>query len=254
MFKMFFMIVFFFVFPGLSQGAPIGDQTAGPAAKINFSEADELDIPTGVLADITTIPITGALYHITDAISTTDCIAGNGSTSSLCIYNGTSWVAADAPTNLTIQQQPASVVVSSSTGDDITIIAADSSNAGVMTAADKIKSDGVEGGATADQAASEVPFTPTDSVLATDLQAGLAEVGTSAAGLWGLSGVAQGSSDYGAFTGATIPDNQKTKQALQSLEIAVEVRNTNPTALNVFTSDDCTLVSGMIEGDLCFEY
>ena len=37
-----------------------------------------------------------------------------------------------------------------------------------------------------------------------------------------LSGVAQGSTDLGAFTGATIPDGQTVKQAFQALETAHE--------------------------------
>jgi hypothetical protein len=42
-----------------------------------------------------------------------------------------------------------------------------------------------------------------------------------------LSGVAQGSTDLGAFTGSTIPDTQTIKQALQALETAYEETDQN---------------------------
>lgn len=47
---------------------------------------------------------------------------------------------------------------------------------GYMSATDKVKLDGIEAGATADQNASEVPFTPTGDLSSTDVQAALAEL------------------------------------------------------------------------------
>jgi len=42
-----------------------------------------------------------------------------------------------------------------------------------------------------------------------------------------LSGVSQGSTDLGAFTGVTVPDGQNIKQAIQSLETAYEETDAN---------------------------
>ena len=55
---------------------------------------------------------------------------------------------------------------------------ATTSVAGFMSAADKTKLNGVESGATADQVASEVPFTPTGGVAASNVQAAIAELDT----------------------------------------------------------------------------
>jgi hypothetical protein len=54
-----------------------------------------------------------------------------------------------------------------------------------------------------------------------------------------LSGVAQGSTDLGTFSGATIPDSQTTKQALQALEVAHEEVDANV--------DDLISLSGVAE-------
>jgi hypothetical protein len=48
--------------------------------------------------------------------------------------------------------------------------------------------------------------------------------GTTVNNLVTLSGVAAGSTNNGTFTGTTIPDNQTTKQSLQALETAVELK------------------------------
>lgn len=54
-----------------------------------------------------------------------------------------------------------------------------------------------------------------------------------------LSGVAQGSTDLGTFTGTTIPDAQTNKQALQALETAYEETDQNV--------DDLITLSGVAE-------
>ena len=54
-----------------------------------------------------------------------------------------------------------------------------------------------------------------------------------------LSGVSQGSTDLGVFSGSTIPDNQTNKQALQSLETAHEEVDQNV--------DDLITLSGVAE-------
>lgn len=51
---------------------------------------------------------------------------------------------------------------------------------GSISAADQTKLNGIEAGATADQSASEVPFTPTGSISATNVQAAIAEVAAEA--------------------------------------------------------------------------
>lgn len=60
------------------------------------------------------------------------------------------------PTDLTLTRTSTTATVVSSTGTDATIPAADSTNAGVMTAADKIKLDSVQAGATDDQTGAEI--------------------------------------------------------------------------------------------------
>lgn len=60
------------------------------------------------------------------------------------------------PTDLTLTRTPTTATVASSTGADATIPAADTTNAGVMTAADKTKLNSIQAGATDDQTGAEI--------------------------------------------------------------------------------------------------
>ena len=66
--------------------------------------------------------------------------------------------------------------VTSDTGTNAVIPLADGTNAGLFTAAQKTKLDGIQAGAQADQNASEVPFTATGNTSSTDVQAALVEL------------------------------------------------------------------------------
>jgi len=93
----------------------------------------------------------------------------------------------------------------------------------------------VESGATADQIASEVPFTNTTSGLtATTVQAAIDEVEgrvdteeTKSGNFATLSGVSVNSTHLGTFTGVTISDSSTVKAALQSIETAHEEVDAN---------------------------
>ncbi len=63
----------------------------------------------------------------------------------------------------------------------VSISAATTIAAGSMSATDKSKLDGIETGATADQVASEVPFTPAGTIASSTTQAAVEEVATDAA-------------------------------------------------------------------------
>lgn len=67
-----------------------------------------------------------------------------------------------------------------------------------------------------------------------------------------LSGVPQGSTDFGTFTGTTIPDGQDTKQALQSLEIAHEEVDQNVNDLITLSGrpENSTDHGAMDQGDI----
>jgi len=228
-------------------------------------------------------------------------------------------------TNLTFSRTATSVTVVSDTGTDATLPAATTTQAGVLTASDKLKLDGLTNyvhpnhsgdvtstgdGATvitdnavsnlklADMVANTIKVRnastagdPTDMIVGTDSLVGrnagnitnitlgtnlsmtgnvlnaaggsgatnlaytasptdgtvtsdtgtdatvLARTGVNAglmlpgdvsdiADLTTLSGVASNSTNLGTFTGATIPDNQTTKQALQALETKIEAGDT----------------------------
>jgi hypothetical protein len=62
------------------------------------------------------------------------------------------------------------------TGQELTLNQATTSTDGVMSSEDKTKLDGIEAGATADQSASEVPFTPDGDIAASNVQAAIQEV------------------------------------------------------------------------------
>lgn len=77
-------------------------------------------------------------------------------------------------TNLTVSQDATSVSVLSDTGTDAALPAATGSLAGVMTAADKTKLDGIEAGATADQTGAEIVTAIDTQLGSTAWQAGAA--------------------------------------------------------------------------------
>ena len=78
------------------------------------------------------------------------------------------------------------------------------------------------GGGTDDQTAVEVPFSPTGNILSSDVQSMGEELQTQIDGLQTTSGVVNGATNLGTFSGSTISDNTTTKAALQELETAVE--------------------------------
>jgi hypothetical protein len=71
------------------------------------------------------------------------------------LYGGSGGVG-DGGTDLTVSRSSTQVVVQSSTGADATLAAANGSNAGVMTAADFTKLDGIEAGAQVNPTAAEI--------------------------------------------------------------------------------------------------
>ena len=77
------------------------------------------------------------------------------------------------------------------------------------------------------------PVTSADTV-----QTAIQKVAGDASDLVSLSGVARGATNLGTFTGDTIADSQTNKQALQSLETALEARSqlTNVTSVQTLDS------------------
>lgn len=84
-------------------------------------------------------------------------------------------------------------------------------------------------------------YSPVNGTIASgdSVEVGIEKLDGNQLDLTTLSGVAQGSTDLGTFTGATIPDAQTTKQALQALETASEEIDANV--------DDLITLSGVAE-------
>ena len=79
-----------------------------------------------------------------------------------------------------------------------------------------------DGTGTDDQTAVEVSFSATGNILSSDVQSMGEELQTQIDGLQTTSGVSNGATNLGTFSGSTISDNTTTKAALQELETAVE--------------------------------
>jgi hypothetical protein len=105
--------------------------------------------------------------------------------------------------NLSWTPSPTTGVVNNSAGDDATITPVNATNAGLMLPGDFVKLGLI---------------TVTSPVNLNSLTSLINNLIT-------LSGVASGSSNLGSFTGSTIPDNQTIKNALQSLETALETKH-----------------------------
>ena len=109
-----------------------------------------------------------------------DIIAGSGiSVSHTPSEGSTATITNSAPnvtTNITTTHNSSNVIVNSSDGTDGTINSATQTLAGVMSASDKIKLDGIESNAKDDQVASEVPVTPNGSLSSNQVQSALEEI------------------------------------------------------------------------------
>ena len=285
--KILYTAVLCWLVPVILYGAMIGDQTAGPSAVINFSNAAKFVIPTGPVGEMPSDGLVqGGLYWTTDSTNTTDCTVGGGSVKVLCGYTGVSWLPLDRQVDSVNGHTGAVVLDSTDLADFDTAV---TNNSAVVLNTAKISYPGNE--LTADeQAAVSGAATPSSSnVFATmdDVPANLGNLPaagtvdiTSSTGtdttlpaattalagvmtgtdknsldsLVTLSGNAAGATDNGTFSGTTIPDNSTTRAAMSALETAVELRGTNTTTMNIYTADDCSVISGMVAGDLCFEY
>lgn len=91
-------------------------------------------------------------------------------------------------------------------------------------------------------------YTPTNGTVASgdSVEVAIQKLDANQADLISLSGVAQGATDLGLFSGSTIPDNQNTKQALQALETAFETNGqVSVNAITTLATVDSVLVDSV---------
>jgi len=159
----------------------------GIALNLNQNELQNAVIQT--LATAPATPIAGQIYY-------------DSALTQFGYYNGSTWiyVTAAGMTDLALGTiDGTTVVITSSTGNDVTLLSANATDAGLMPAADKVKSDFI---------------TVTQAVDLDAMETDISEHQT-------LFGVADGSTSLGTFTGSTITDTT-VKGALQELETALE--------------------------------
>lgn len=116
--------------------------------------------------------------------------------------DGLEFATVSSTTNLAYTQAASNGVVTSDTGTDATILAADATYAGLMIPAQFTKLS---------------YLTITQAVDLDAMELDVADLTT-------LTGVASNSTSLGTFTGSTIPDNSTIKASDQALETAVELR------------------------------
>ena len=107
-------------------------------------------------------------------------------------------------------------VVTSNLGQNATLPLATASNAGLLSPADKAKSDLI---------------TATSAVNLDTVSSGSTANATAIASLYALDGVTAGAVNLGAFAGSTIAPNSTVKAALQALETATEAATHDPVSL-----------------------
>jgi len=93
-------------------------------------------------------------------------------------WDGAEWrdMGSDGITNLTNTRNGSTVTVESDTGTNTILPAATVALAGVLTAADKLRLDNMEDGATSDQVASQVPSNASGNLASTNVQSALEEL------------------------------------------------------------------------------
>lgn len=196
---------------GTFTGATITDNVTIKAALQELETAVEA-VPGQVqyvVADITArdalTPNNADIAYVVDASA--DATVASGA--AMYIRSSGAWAkigefeSLDVATDLATGTINATTVeITSSTGNNVTVPAATATDAGVMPAADKVKTD---------------HLTVTQAVNLDELEAESANLVT-------LSGVASDATDLGTFTGTTIADNVTNKAALQTLETALEAQ------------------------------
>ena len=148
--------------------------TGDVTGSVNFDGSANVTITTAVQ------PNSVALGTDTTGNYMVNATAGSGISVSHTPGEGsTATITNSAPnvtTNITITHNNANVIVNSSDGTDGTINSATQTLAGVMSAADKTKLNGIETNAKDDQVASEVPVTPKGNLSSNQVQSALEEI------------------------------------------------------------------------------
>lgn len=99
-------------------------------------------------------------------------------------------------------------------GGTVHAVAVASGAAGFISGADQAKLNGIESGATADQTAGDVPFTPVGSVSATDVQAAIAEVDGDVTAVASAAAAAQADATTALADAATAQATADAKAAI----------------------------------------
>lgn len=188
---------------GASTAAPVVSAIAGNGTQADFTVTHNLNtlspevtvvdndaLNSGANRQILVTPtpstITANAYHLVFASApaageTFTVVTRTGSASS-----GGGGGGGSGSTNLSSGASATTVTVISDTGTDATLTAATASTAGVMTAADRLKLDGITGTNTGNQTAATVPVTPAGGLPGPNVQAALeklqGDVDTLAAG------------------------------------------------------------------------
>lgn len=105
---------------------------------------------------------------------------------------------------------PTTLQILSSSGTDTTLPAATNTLSGLFTSSYKIKVDGIETGATADQNAAEVPVTAIGNLLSTDVQSALEELQSDIDTLNSAGYISSANLSLGTITSTNIPINIDT--------------------------------------------
>lgn len=138
--------------------------------------------------------------------------------------------------NLSASRTDSSATITSDSGDDATILAADGSNAGVMTAAMKTKLDGIESGATADMTPAEI----------------LTAVKTVDGDGSGLDADLVRGSTPGAF-GLSLVEKSTRELAALELELNQRIADNKSTFSSVAPTVDNDITQGFTENSLWFD-
>jgi hypothetical protein len=159
---------------GIAAGAQVNTVTsvAGRTGIVTLSKTDvalanvdnttDLNKPISTLAQ-TALDSKAASVHTHALAALSGVSLTSPSVGEVLKYNGTAWVndtdataGGSGSTNLSSSTSATTVTVASDTGTDATLAAATGSAAGVMTAADKSKLDGIASGATANSTDSQL--------------------------------------------------------------------------------------------------
>lgn len=189
-----------------------------PTSQLPAIALTEIDVVADIAARDALSPQEGDVAVVTDASSDPEVTSGPAS----YIYDGSAWQRLGLPdeTVISVNGETGAVTL---TANEVDLTGGYAASAGTVAGGDDLQT------------------------AVAKLDGNQQEIDQNVDDLITLSGVAENATDLGTFTGSTISDNRKVKEALQDLETAIEGSVGATSAREIFTLNSTDITNGYVD-------